>query len=268
MGIAQMTAKQPVLKLRLMLNWSYASVIVLVVVVGTVLYGILYILPQVLSGVSLYNAQQTGNILFLSGIPAFLMMPVLPIIMGRMNARLTVFIGLVCFAVSCFIDTSLSPDVSGNDFVVSQLLRGFGQMLAFMPLNQASVGAVSREDAADAAGLYNMARNMGGSIGLALLGVFIDRRVEAHADAIRETVSANSPRVQDYITSQAASFAANSGDLAHGRMQALAQLAGTIHVQALVMTYADCFFVLGVALSVLTPLVLLLRPPPRLGTER
>ena len=72
-----------------------------------------------------------------------------------------------------------------------------------MPLNQASVGAVSREEAADAAGLYNMARNLGGSIGLAGLGLFIDRRVESHYDAIASTVTANSDLVQTQVAARA-----------------------------------------------------------------
>jgi DHA2 family multidrug resistance protein len=134
-----------------------------------------------------------------------------------------------------------------------------------MPLNQASVGSVSRADTADASGLYNMARNLGGSLGLAMVGVFIDRRTEDHADAVRETVTANSTLVQDHLASQAAGFASGGGDLAYGHQQALAQMAGQIHVQALVMTYSDCFFILGFGILALSPLILLLRPPPPMG---
>jgi DHA2 family multidrug resistance protein len=263
LAVAQFTAERPVIKLRLMLNRSYASVIVIITVVGMVLYGILYVLPQFLSGIAGYNAEQSGRILFLSGIPAFLMMPFLPLLLGKVNIRWMVLCGLICFATSCFLDTDLTAQSSGSNFVISQLLRGFGQILSFMPLNQASVGSVSREDAGDAAGLYNMARNLGGSLGLSLLGIFIDRRVEGHSDAIRETVTANSPMVQEHIASQAAGFAASGGDMAYGRMQALRALSGTIHQQAMVITYSECFWVLGVALLAMMPLVLLLRPPPR-----
>ncbi len=90
------------------------------------------------------------------------------------------------------LDISLTADSVGHDFYASQILRGVGQMLAMMPLNQASMSAVSREEAGDAAGLYNMARNLGGSVGLALLGVYIDRRNAFHDDHLRESVTANS----------------------------------------------------------------------------
>jgi DHA2 family multidrug resistance protein len=258
---AQATAPQPVIKLRLLLNMSYAGVIVIVVTVGSSLYGILYVLPQFLSGVAGYNAAQAGRILFISGIPAFLMMPILPAMLGRLNMRLMVTLGLLCFAASCFLDIHLTAQDTGGAFVWSQLLRGMGQILALLPLNQASVGAVSRADAADAAGLYNMARNLGGSLGLAALGIFIDRRMELHVDTIRETLNANAPLVQDRVTGMAANFMETGSDPAYAQQQALTQLASQIHVQALVITYSECFWILGVSLLASLPLVLLLRRP-------
>ncbi len=259
--ITQFTSKRPVLKLRLLKNYTYASVILIIITIGMVLYDILYVLPQFLSGVAGYNSFQSGRILALSGLPAFALMPVLPRILRFGNIKLVVGFGLLCFAASCFIDIHLTAQSAGADFIASQLLRGVGQIFSMMPLNQISVGAVSRTDTADAAGLFNMARNLGGSIGLALLGVFIDRRVEGHADAIRETVSANSIMLQDRIAEQGSAFATQSGDALLGQQQAIASLAGQIHQQALVMTYSDCFWVLGVGLVVMLPLVFVLRSP-------
>ncbi|WP_158918354.1 MDR family MFS transporter [Caulobacter sp. S45] len=264
--LSQMFAKEPVIKLRLLLNRSYASVILIVLVVGSVLYGVLYILPQFLSNVAGYNAFQAGQILLISGVPAFMMMPILPQLLGRVNMKMMITGGLICLAWSAFLDTHLTAESAGGDFIASQLLRGVGQIMAMMPLNQASVGAVAREDAGDAAGLYNMARNLGGSIGLALLGLFIDRRVEAHGDMIREAVTGNSLLAQSRIAGSAANFAASGGgDLAYGRMQALKQLAAQIDLQALVITYSECFWMLGVALLASISLVFLLRTPRRGG---
>jgi MFS transporter, DHA2 family, multidrug resistance protein len=258
LAIAQMTSKKPIIKLRLLKNRAYASVIFIIVSVGVVLYDIIYVLPQFLGGISNYNALQSGMILALSALPALAVTPVMPRLLGRGNIRVLVASGILCFAASCLLDIHLTAEAGGGDFVLSQLLRGVGQMLAFMPLNQASVGSVSREDTADAAGLFNMARNLGGSIGLALLGVFIDRRTELHADMIRQSVSANSTLLQERLAAQSAFFAGHSGDLVSGNRQAIGQLARQIHQQALVMTYSDCFWILGVGLIVLLPTVFLL----------
>jgi DHA2 family multidrug resistance protein len=268
LAIAQATAKRPVIKLRLMLNRSYASTILIIVVVGMVLYGVLYVLPQFLSLIAGYNAQQSGHILAISGIPAFLMMPFLPLILGRAPLRLTVLLGVSCFATSCFLNTGVTADTGGEHFVFTQLLQGVGQILAFMPLNQASVGSVSREDAADAAGLFNMARNLGGSLGLALLGVFIDRRTEAHYDYLGQSVTRSSELVQARLADQATGFAVtNGGDLASGQLQALSALAATVRQQAMIITYAEAFWILGVALVLLAPLIFLLRAPPKGSTQ-
>ncbi len=167
----QFFVAKPVVRLKLLANKSYASVILIVFTIGAGLYGVSFLLPQFLSGVSGYNAEQSGAIMLVSGLPAFLIMPLLPRMLGKFDARAMVIAGLLCFAVSCLLDISLTAQSVGHDFYSSQLLRGVGQMLAMMPLNQASMSAVSREEAGDAAGLYNMARNLGGSVGLALLGV-------------------------------------------------------------------------------------------------
>jgi MFS transporter, DHA2 family, multidrug resistance protein len=262
-AISQFTAKKPILRLSLMRNPRYASVILIVSAVGAALYGISYLLPQFLSLVAGYNAEQSGGIMLLSGLPAFLVMPILPRLLGRVDARVMVITGLLMFFVSCMLDITLTAQSVGHDFVWSQLIRGVAQMLAMMPLNQASMAAVAREDSGDAAGLYNMARNLGGSVGLAIIGTLIDRRTDFHTEALRETVTANSQRAADWINGNAAGWFARGGDLAYAKQQALGQLAQLIHQQAYVMTYSETFYVLGIAMIACIPLALMLRPPPR-----
>ena len=266
-GISQFVAAKPIMRLSLLRNARYASVIVIVFAVGAALYGVAYLVPQFLSLISGYNAEQAGDIMLLSGLPAFLMMPVLPRLLGKVDFRLMVVAGLVFFIVSCMLDTSLTAQSTGHDFVWSQLLRGVGQMLSMMPLNQASMAAVSREDSGDAAGLYNMARNLGGSVGLAVIGVVIDRRNAFHVAMLRESATANSPIGQERIAASAANWLARTGDAAYAKMQALAQFAAQIQQQAAVMTYSETFYLLAIALLACIPLALLLkRPAPQPGS--
>jgi MFS transporter, DHA2 family, multidrug resistance protein len=261
MLVGQFVTKSPILRLKLLVNKSYASVILIVFVIGAALYGISYLLPQFLSGIAGYNAEQSGGIMLMSALPAFVLMPILPRLLGKIDARLMVIAGLCCFAFSCMLDISLTAQSVGHDFYGSQVLRGFGQMLAIMPLNQASMAAVSREEAGDASGLYNMARNLGGSVGLALLGTYIDRRNTFHDEAIRESVTANSAIGQEHLAANAAGFVAQHGDKAYAQLQALGQLAAQIQQQAAVMTYSETFYVLGIILLLCIPLALLLRRP-------
>jgi DHA2 family multidrug resistance protein len=220
-----------------------------------------YLLPQFLGIVSGYNAQQSGAIMLISGVPAFLIMPILPRILGKLDFRMLVIAGLLLFALSCMLDIDLTAQSVGHDFFWSQLIRGFAQILALMPLNQASMAAVSREDSGDAAGLYNMARNLGGSVGLAIIGTVIDRRTTFHTAMIRESLTANSLVGQERLTSSAASWFAQTGDMAYSKMRALGQIAAQIHMQATVITYSETFYLLGLALLACVPLALLLKTP-------
>jgi DHA2 family multidrug resistance protein len=260
-ALSQFIAKKPIVRLSLLRNPRYASVILIVFAVGAGLYCVSFLLPQFLSIVAGYNALQSGAIMLVSGVPAFLIMPVLPRLLGKVDFRVLVITGLLFFAASCLLDISLTAQSVGHDFFWSQILRGFGQMLAMMPLNQASMAAVSREESGDAAGLYNMARNLGGSVGLAILGTVIDRRDNFHTAAIRESLTANSVIGQERMAASAANFAAQGGDIAHAKMQALGQLSMQIGQQAIVMTYSETFYVLAIALLACLPLALLLKTP-------
>lgn len=260
-ALSQRYAAKPILRLKLMRNIHYASVIVIVFTVGAGLYCISYLVPQFLALIAGYNAQQSGAIMLLAGVPAFLMMPILPRLITRVDLRVMVILGLLAFAASCLLDISLTAQSVGHDFIGSQLLRGVGQMLCMMPLNQASMATVTREESGDAAGIYNMARNLGGSVGLAVIGTFIDRRNSLHVERLSETLNANSTTLQERLAASTASHFAQVGDFAHAQLQAIKELVLTIHQQASVMTFSETFFVLAMALLLCIPLALTLKAP-------
>ncbi|NWA01704.1 MDR family MFS transporter [Pseudomonas gingeri] len=261
-AFGQFSAPKPIVKLELMRNPRYASVILIVSTVGAAVYGVSYLLPQFLGSISGYNAQQSGSIMLLSGIPAFLLMPFLPRLMQRYDSRWLVSTGLVLFVISCMMSLNLTVDSVGHDFDASQLVRGFAQILAMMPLNQLSMAAVQVHEKGEAAGLYNMSRNIGGSIGLALTGVLIDRRNSYHDAMIRESLTANSTLGQEHMAAQAAAFMGQTGDQAQAQLQTIGQLSRDIALQASVITFSDCFYLLGIALALCIPLAFFLKKPP------
>ena len=132
-AISQFTAQKPVMRLSLLKNPRYASVIFIVLVVGAALYGVIYVIPQFLGIVAGYNAEQSGWVMLVSGVPAFLMMPILPRLLGKVDYRVLVITGLLCFVGSCMLDIHLTAQSVGDDFFWSQLVRGAGQMLAMLP---------------------------------------------------------------------------------------------------------------------------------------
>ncbi|WP_353227202.1 MDR family MFS transporter [Novosphingobium sp.] len=258
-GLGQIYARRPVIKLALLRNRAFASVFVLGLLIGAVLYGTSYVIPQFLAAIAGYNAQQAGGIVFLSGIPAAMMMPLFPLLVARIDLRVAVMAGMLLMAGSCWFDTTLTVQSDGSDFYLSQLMRGLGQALSMLFLNQAAIASVKPNEAGDASGLFNAARNLGGSIALALLATLQDRRMEFHHWTLFSAVRANDTGVQDWVNSQAATYGA--GDA--GTMGALHAIDQTVLRQALVMSFTDEFVALAWAIAIVIPLVLLLRPLPR-----
>ncbi|MGN6377055.1 MAG: MDR family MFS transporter [Sphingomonas sp.] len=251
----QFVAERPVIKLRLLLDRQFGSVALMAVALGMVLYGTAYVIPQFLATVADYNALQSGKVVMLSGIPSLLMMPFTPILTRRLDVRIAVALGLFLMAASCFIDTDLTAQSTGGAFTYSQLLRGVGSILGFLFLNQAAIASVTPEDAGDASGLFNAARNIGGSLVLAGIATVQQQRIWLHSRRLEETLNANAVNIQDYIASLAQQFGS--------RTAGIATIAQTVQREAFVMTYNDIFWMLSVGIVIIIPLVLFLRPLPK-----
>ncbi|HET9510501.1 MAG TPA: MFS transporter, partial [Sphingomonas sp.] len=202
-----------------------------------------------------YTALQAGKVVLLSGIPSLFMMAIVPILLKRVDIRIAVATGLFIMGFSALLDAELTAGSAGGDFTVSQLLRGVGQILGMLFLSQAVVRSVPPEDAGDASGLFNAARNLGGSFALAGISVLQDQRMWFHSRRLEETLNANSVDVQGYVGALSAAV----GDPGAG----LRLLSGQIQLQALTMTYNDIFWIMGVGTLAVLPLVLFLRPLPK-----
>ena len=255
LGIGQLRAAKPVLNLRIILNRQFGSVVVMAMALGMVMYGSTFVIPQFLVLIANYNALQTGLVIFLMGVPAFLLMPVVPLLIRHVDIRLAVAAGLAMMAGSCLVNTSLTTQSGGEAFTAGQLLRGVGMILTMMFLNQATIASVTKEDAGDASGIFNAARNLGGSFALAALASFQDQRMWLHSRRMEETLWSNDLKVQEYLSG-------NSRALG-GSDAGFQSLSGTIQQQAFVMTYNDVFLAMAIATIATLPLVFFLRPLPK-----
>ena len=251
----QATARRPVIKLSLLLDRQFGSLAIMGIALGVVLYGTSYAIPQFLSAIADYDALQSGKVVLLSGVPSLLMMPLVPFMVRHLDLRLAVALGMAIMGFSAYLETTLTLQSSGDDFAHSQLMRGVGQILGMLFLSQAVVQSVPRADAGDASGLFNAMRNMGGSFALAGISILQQSRVWQHSRRIEESLNANSPAVQEYVTGLGRAV---------GNPDAGMRLLGQqIQAQALVMTYNDIFFVMSLVTVGVIPLVLFLKPLPK-----
>jgi DHA2 family multidrug resistance protein len=256
-GLGQIYAKRPVVRLALLRNRAFAAVFVLGLLIGAVLYGTSYVIPQFLAAMAGYNAQQSGGVVFLSGIPAAMMMPLFPLLVARIDLRLAVISGMLLMAFCCLFDSDLTAQSGGASFYTSQLMRGLGQALSMLFLNQAAIASVKPSEAGDAAGLFNAARNLGGSIALALLATLQERREDFHHWMLFNAIPANGTDVQSWVASQTQGV---GNDATLGALQSIDMI---VRREALVMSFNDEFTALAVAIFIVIPLVLFLRPLPK-----
>ena len=257
----QLIARRPIINLRLLLDRQFAAVAALGGALGMVLYGTAYAIPQFLAGVANYNALQSGQVVMLSGIPSLILMALVPTMLRTIDVRVAVAAGFICMGLSALMEGDLTRFSSGADFTLSQLLRGVGQILGMLFLSQAVVTAVPVKYAGDASGLFNVMRNLGGSVALAVVSILQDQRSYFHSRRIEEALQVNSQSVQTYVTELGQRLSGNDAVA----LQATSRL---IDVQSLVMTYNDIFWAMGVGTLVMLPLIILLRPLPKNAAAR
>jgi DHA2 family multidrug resistance protein len=260
--IAELTTDKPFINLRLFAKPSVGGSGILMAVFGATAFGSVYLIPAYLSQVQGYNAQQIGEVVMWSGIPQLFLLPFMPFLMKRVDPRVLVGIGLILFAASCFINVDMSPDTAMDQLLLPQLMRAAGQPLATIPLTQLSVVGLTRRDTADSAGITSVMRNLGASIGIAMLSTVVQIREQVHFSVIAEAMSQNSLKLQERLGGLAATFAARGADLDTATQQGTALLANQVRQSATVMAYADSFWILGVCICVSLLTLLILRKPP------
>ncbi|HEX4173203.1 MAG TPA: DHA2 family efflux MFS transporter permease subunit, partial [Acetobacteraceae bacterium] len=136
----ELTAENPLLNLRLLLRRNFGLGSIANVILGMALYGSVFLLPSYLSQMQGYNAQQVGEVLAWTGLPQLVLIPFVPSLMRRFDARLLVAIGLALFAASCFLNIDINQDYSGPQLLVPNLVRAAGQALVLTPLSVLATG--------------------------------------------------------------------------------------------------------------------------------
>jgi MFS transporter, DHA2 family, multidrug resistance protein len=262
--VGQLTARSPVIQLKILFTRAFGGVFVLALEAGAGLYGISYILPQFLTSLADYNAFQSGLVTFIIGVPPLVMMTVYPILDKRLDLRIAVACGLVFCGIGCLMNAHLSQSDTGTDFVYSLMIIGLGEFFLLMFLNKAATSAVDRKLAGDASGLFNSARNLGGSIGLAMIAVMRERRTWFQSEQLSEGVTANGIQAQDYLTASVVQL--GRGDAVAGLERSYAGLNQTFQFAGTALAFADIFLLLGVMFLISIPLTLMLKPSPKGGS--
>jgi DHA2 family multidrug resistance protein len=217
------------------------------------------VLPQYLAQVQGYNSEQIGNVLAWTGLPQIILIPFVPRLMKTFDIRYIGFFGIALFSASAFMDTHLSLDISGDQFLIPNVVRAIGQALIITPLTAIALAAIAPKDASNASGLFNMLRNLGGAIGTASLQTIITKREQYHSNILGQSVTVYRDEVRQRLADMTNHFLSHGADRALAQHEAVVQLGKIVRRQALVMGFADTFAVIGVMLAIAAVTLLLAR---------
>jgi DHA2 family multidrug resistance protein len=244
----ELTRKRPFINLRLLKERNFGLASVVNVSLGLGLY--VYILPLYLGQIQGYTAMQTGEVLMWVGFPQLFVIPFVPKLMQKIDVRILIGTGVSLFAVSCFMNSTLTSNSGIDQLRWSQLVRAMGQPLIMVPLSTVATAGLPTAQAGSASGLFNMMRNLGGSFGIAAVATLLTQREQFHSNRLGEAVSQFNPAAQEAINQATQYFVSRGADLTTAQSQAIASIANRVRQQAYIQAFNDCFYFIGIALLV------------------
>jgi MFS transporter, DHA2 family, multidrug resistance protein len=253
--IIELLRKKPFVNLRLIGSRNLGVASAANFFLGSALYGTVYLMPQYLTIVQGYSAFQTGEAMIWVGLPQLLIFPFVPRLMKRFDLRALVCFGTLVFALSCWMNSSMSHDYAGDQFIISNIVRALGQPFTIIPLSALATAILLPKDAGDGSAVFNIARNLGGSVGTAVLDTIITRREQFHDFEIGAYINSYRPVVQDRLNNISVAFVNKGHDAVIATQQAYGQLKNIVRREAYVMAFNDAFLILGTSLLIAAILV-------------
>jgi DHA2 family multidrug resistance protein len=254
-----LTFARPVVDLRALADRNFALGSLLSFVTGIGIFSTIYLTPLFLGYVRGFDARQIGMAVFSTGAASLIGVPVYVALGRRVDLRWLMMFGLALFAASMWSFSFITHDWGASQLLVPQVLRGFPQVFAVAPAVTLGLGSLPPERLKYASGLFNMMRNLGGAVGIALCGAVLNDRTNAHFLAIASTLTPANGAMERLLRGLGARYAALLGGPAAGHAAALERLWQLAYREAATMAYADAFRALMLAFLVATLAVPLLR---------
>ena len=247
----ELTGEKPLLNLRLLFRRNFGFGILANFLLGIALYGSVFILPVYLSRIQGYNAEQIGMVLAWTGLPQLLLIPLVPRLMKRFDPRLVIVVGFALFAASNFMNIYMTADYASDQLLWPNVVRAVGQALILTPLSVVATAGIEAENAGSASGLFNMMRNLGGAVGIALLQTLLTKREQYHSNVLMQSVSLFEQATRTRLE-QLTQYFVNHGilDRADAVHRAYVAIGRIVQKQAYILAFSDTFYLLGAGLIV------------------
>lgn len=257
----ELTHEHPVINLRLFKNVSFAAGNLIMFVVGFCLYSSIMLIPLFLQTLMGYSATDAGLVLAPGGVATLVTMPFVGAVLHKYDGRKIVFTGLVIGAISMFIMQRLSLDAAYGDFVWPRVVLGIGLAMIFVPLTTVTLSTISRQEMGNATGMFNLLRNIGGSVGIAVAATMLSRLGQLYQNNLAVHANPYNSAWQERFQGLKQLLVAKGMAMAQADKTALSMLYGLVRRQASTLAFNHMFWIVGMAFLLTIPLLLLLKRP-------
>ncbi|MGA2103339.1 MAG: DHA2 family efflux MFS transporter permease subunit [Candidatus Sulfotelmatobacter sp.] len=251
--------KDPIIDLHLFRDRTFGVSNLLMFMLGFALLGSTLLLPLFSQTLLGYTAEQAGLALMPGGFTIILLLPLVGFLLSRYTPRWLLLLGLLILSASLFHMTGFNLEMDFKSVANARMLQAAGMAFLFVPINTAAYAFLPRDKNNAASGLMNLARNIGGSVGISVVTTMLDRRTQLHLNNLSSNLTSGSAALQSMVQGASRALMAHGASSAGATQRAYALVEGTVERQATMLAYVDCFWFLGVAILAMVPMVFLIK---------
>src|SRR5258705_3515165 len=255
----ELTIDEPVINFRVLLNRQLAAGVAIGAFLGFALYGSVFVLPVFLQGLHGWTANQTGMVILPGALASAFTMAIVGRNAARLDARITVPIGASMFCLSMYRLSLLTIDAGASDVFWPLIIRGVGLGLIFVPLTGATMAALKPSQLAQGTGMFNLTRQLGGSLGIAISATLLSRFTSQSRALLAEHIVIGDPVTLARVDGISRALVAKGMNALSAKHQALMILNRQLQPQASVLAFSKLYLLSGLALLAAMPLLLLFR---------
>ncbi len=255
----ELRQREPMIDFRILKERNYMLCTVSMLVLGFVLYGSTALLPLFLQTLLGYTALLSGLVLSPGGIAICLLMPLVGVLLRKVEARWLVIGGVLVSAAGLFAMSRFNLEMDYPTAVWSRVMQSAGLAFLFVPISTMAFAFIPKERTNYATGLFNLARNIGGSAGIATVTTLLARRAQFHQSVLVSHMTPYDPMYQEALARSASLLQVHGSAAPDAGLQAHAMLYGTLLRQASMLSFSDTFWVMGVLFLLIVPLMFLMR---------
>ena len=256
------TAKQPIVDLYAFSDANFTSGSLFSFVLGIGLYGLTYLFPIYLSAIRGYDSKMIGETMFVTGLCMFFTAPIAGSLTRLIDSRFMIVGGFLGFGAGTWIMSSLTHDWDFWDILVPQVLRGVSLMMCMVPISNIALGTLPPARIKNASGLFNLMRNLGGAIGLAIINTVLNKREDLHLERLREAANWSRDGALATYDSMKQGFLSFGSD---AESMTIAKMVGLMRREALVMSFSDVFLLMTFLFCVLSLAIFFVKKPQLVG---